>query len=131
MCGKIESTDHALFKCPLAVFTWCVVRDALGLTNSPTNIRDCLRLKPGKNVQGVWVMFFASVCWVIWLVRNDWVFSNILVKSPLQVAYKAMSFVQRWCIMLKEGDQAAMKGWGDLLMAKLQQLKPCCLPASV
>uniref|UniRef100_A0A0D3H6S8 Uncharacterized protein n=1 Tax=Oryza barthii TaxID=65489 RepID=A0A0D3H6S8_9ORYZ len=38
---------------------------------------------------------------------------------------------KRWCIMLKEGDQAAMKGWGDLLMAKLQQLKPCCLPASV
>nr|BAD28361.1 hypothetical protein [Oryza sativa Japonica Group] len=61
LCGKIESTDHALFKCPLAVFTWCV----------------------------------------------------------------------RWCIMLKEGDQAAMKGWGDLLMAKLQRLKPCCLPASV
>uniref|UniRef100_A0A0E0QRB3 Uncharacterized protein n=1 Tax=Oryza rufipogon TaxID=4529 RepID=A0A0E0QRB3_ORYRU len=48
-----------------------------------------------------------------------------------KVAYKAMSFVQRWCIMLKEGDQAAMKGWGDLLMAKLQRLKPCCLPASV
>uniref|UniRef100_A0A0E0IJF2 Uncharacterized protein n=1 Tax=Oryza nivara TaxID=4536 RepID=A0A0E0IJF2_ORYNI len=52
-------------------------------------------------------------------------------RRPATLAYKAMSFVQRWCIMLKEGDQAAMKGWGDLLMAKLQQLKPCCLPASV
>lgn len=38
-------------------------------------------------------MLVASVCWAIWLTRNEWVFSNILVKSPLQVTYKSISFV--------------------------------------
>lgn len=110
---------------------WCVVRDVLGLTISPMNIRDCLGLMKRKNVQGVWVMLFASVCWALWLIRNDWVFSNILAKSPLQITYKALSFIQQWCIMLKEGDQATMKGWCELLMAKLQQLKPCRLLVTI
>lgn len=48
LCGKIESTNHILFYCPLAIFTSCVVRDALGLTKNPINIRDCLGLVKGK-----------------------------------------------------------------------------------
>lgn len=76
-------------------------------------------------------MLITSVCWAIWLTRNDWVFSNILVKSPLQVAYKSLSFVQRWCILLKEDDQVTMKRWCELLMKKLNRLKPCNLPIDI
>lgn len=60
------------------MFTWCVVRDALGLTSNPVNIRDCLGL--------------VNVCWMLWLTRNDRFFSDILVKSPLQVTYKSVFY---------------------------------------
>ena len=36
----------------------------------------------------------AAVGWSLWKIRNDLVFSNIAIKSPKQVAYKALGFLK-------------------------------------
>ena len=48
----------------------------------------------------------AAVGWSLWKIRNDLVFSNIVIKSPKQVAYKALGFLKKWSILArKEGAQ--------------------------
>jgi hypothetical protein len=35
-CDKLETTDHILFQCPIAVYLWTFLRVSLGWQNSPT-----------------------------------------------------------------------------------------------
>jgi len=39
-----------------------------------------------------WIV--AAVGWALWKFRNDLVFSNIIDKSPKQVAYRAYGFLK-------------------------------------
>jgi RsiW-degrading membrane proteinase PrsW (M82 family) len=47
-----------------------------------------------------WVM--AAVGWALWKTRNDLIFSNIVIKSPKQVAYLALGFLKQWTVMEKK-----------------------------
>jgi hypothetical protein len=42
VCGKCEYLDHMLFKCPLAVFLWVFVSEALGWQGYPRSMEDLL-----------------------------------------------------------------------------------------
>uniref|UniRef100_J3MK10 Reverse transcriptase zinc-binding domain-containing protein n=1 Tax=Oryza brachyantha TaxID=4533 RepID=J3MK10_ORYBR len=35
LCNAVEDSKHIFFSCPLALFTWCLCRDALGLRKIP------------------------------------------------------------------------------------------------
>jgi hypothetical protein len=39
---------------------------------------------------------FAACFWAIWLVRNDWVFEDKLLKDVMQLPHKVMSFLMQW-----------------------------------
>jgi hypothetical protein len=85
-------------------------------------LKDRKKFKP-------WISLIGGVCWAIWIIRNDWVFENILVKSPLYVVYKSLSFIQKWRILLKEEDQELLGGWCEAIRIKLNQVRPHVLPA--
>lgn len=87
-------------------------------------LKDRKKFKP-------WISLIGGVCWAIWIIRNDWVFENILVKSPLYVVYKSLSFIQKWRILLKEEDQELLGGWCEAIRIKLYQVRPHVLPASL
>jgi len=40
------------------------------------------------------LVILAAVVWSLWKYRNDWVFNNVLIKSPKSIAYK-VSFKQK------------------------------------
>ena len=85
--------------------TWCWVRDSLGWASSPTSISSFQENSlscagDGKSMLMWWVM--AAVGWSLWKTRNDLVFSNIVIKSPKQVAYKTLGFLKQWIKMAKE-----------------------------
>lgn len=126
-----QTTNHILFKCPLAVFGWCVIRDALNLVSLPNNLWECMSLLKDRKKFKPWISLIGGVCWAIWIIRNDWVFENILVKSPLYVVYKSLSFIQKWHILLKEEDQELLGGWCEAIRIKLNQVRPHVLPASL
>lgn len=64
-----------------------------------------------------WII--VGVGWVLWKTRNDLMMSNIIVKSPKQVAYKALGFLKQWTIIEggheQDGRDAAedegLSGW--------------------
>lgn len=80
--AKTGTTNHIMFRCSLAVFSWYAIKEALQLQFIPKNLWECINLVRGKGVSTVWVLFSASLCWALWLTRNDWVFNNVLVKLP-------------------------------------------------
>jgi hypothetical protein len=56
----------------------------------------------------------ATVGWSSWKTKNDQVFSNIVIKTPKQVAYKSM---KQWTKLSKNG---SMK---ESLVEKLKEVQ--------
>ena len=46
--------------------------------------------------------------WALWKSRNDLVFSNIIAKSPKQVAYRVFGFLKQW-LKLREDAHSKME----------------------
>jgi len=59
-----------------------------------------------------WVM--AAVGWALWKTRNELVFSNTMIKTPKQVAYKVLGFLKQWS-MLEKKDGTTKESWLDKL----------------
>lgn len=78
-----------------------MIKESLGLDLTPGNLGDVLAMFKKKLGSSMGVFLVVVCVWTIWLNRNDWVFENILVKSPLQVAYKAVAMMQRWKELLR------------------------------
>jgi hypothetical protein len=87
-CHVEESVDHLMFKCPVVVFVWAVIRDGLKWRNAPKSVMDFrenfLQARGNKGLGGVAVLIWVCVCWVLWLNRNDCVFNNKIVSSPVR-----------------------------------------------
>uniref|UniRef100_I1NQW5 Reverse transcriptase zinc-binding domain-containing protein n=1 Tax=Oryza glaberrima TaxID=4538 RepID=I1NQW5_ORYGL len=48
-----------------------------------------------------------------------------------KVAYKALSFSQKWSVLLREEERVILGGWHEAGLGKLVQLKPQHLPSSI
>lgn len=118
--------SHVLFTCSIARFVWVIIRDALGFNLIPGNLGDALNLFKKKLGRNLGVFMVAACIWTIWTTRNNWVFDNILVKSPLQVAFKAVATMQRWKELLKEGGRRQVGLWRDKILENLAQLRQHC-----
>jgi hypothetical protein len=74
-CEQEESVDHLLFQCPIAIATWCWIRDSLGWHGCPSSISSFQNFRVegrGSREALRWVM--AAVGWALWKTRNDLVF---------------------------------------------------------
>lgn len=131
LCGNVETTSHVLFCCPLAVFAWCVIKEALNIQFHPANFWDWVRVWDKKKEHRLWIFLLGCVCWALWIIRNDWVFENNLVSSPLQTVYKALSFAHKWGILLGKEEQAVLGDWCEAILKKLNHLRIRDLPASL
>ena len=120
-CGVEETVNHLLFQCPIARVTWCWVRDSLGWPGAPTsitNFQDLFLMHGDGDRKALmwWVM--AAVGWALWKSRNDLVFSNIVIKSPKQVAYKSFGLMKQW-IKLAKKDGAMKEAWVEKLTEEM------------
>jgi hypothetical protein len=48
--------------------------------------------------------------WALWKIRNDLIFSNNVIKSPKQIAYKVLGFLKQWSLLEKK-DGANKEAW--------------------
>jgi hypothetical protein len=71
-----ESVDHLIFRCPIVVFMWAVLRDDLKWRRISKSVKDFMEnfllCKGPKGVGVVWFLF-GTVCWTLWLNRNDFI----------------------------------------------------------
>lgn len=96
--------DHLLFRCRLATFGWCWIRDSLGWDSTPVDAGDFeskfTTTLGGSNNRSM-VMIMATNSWALWRTRNDLVFSNHIIKSLKEISYKILGFLQHWKNLLK------------------------------
>jgi hypothetical protein len=103
---ELESTDHVLFNCPLAVFLWFFVRDRLGWSSVPDSCKSLAAVVGKYSSKGKIctrkLFISAGVMWTLWKTRNAWVFEDKMVASPGDIAYKLVALLTFWKPMLQK-----------------------------
>jgi hypothetical protein len=51
------------------------------------------------------VYLLGCLAWSLWLIRNDFVFNDVLIASPDVSVFRTISFMQKWKILNKERNQ--------------------------
>jgi hypothetical protein len=105
-CGKLESSYHILFQCPIVVFLWSFMKDYLGWETSPFSwdsffqgvVDRCRGVK-----QGLTLSLCAGAQWSIWKARNDVVFNKKTLSSPVVLIYKTIMLVKTWFLFCRKG----------------------------
>lgn len=92
----LETTDHILFQCPMASLVWCICRDAFDSSIIPRSFEDFYLINGslGGDDLRVLLSLLAAVCWVLWSTRNNMIFREKLVYSPLSLMFQINSFLQ-------------------------------------
>lgn len=103
LCDRSEDAVHICFNCPIATFAWCVCRDALDWGRIPFNFEDFFRLYgfDTSKTSRLNTMILAALIWTLWSARNDMIFRNKLISSPLIISFRLIGFLLQWKILLK------------------------------
>jgi hypothetical protein len=89
-CAK--TVDHLFFNCGFAKFIWRIIEIATGL-QAPFGLVQFFgqwlnAFKP--DLKRMICVGAAAVAWSTWLCRNDMVFNNVTIQSPLQVIFRSI-----------------------------------------
>lgn len=103
LCGATEFIDHTFFSCPLGVFVWSCLRDSIGWDGFPTSTTELMNgwLNKPTTSKHIGLFFFAGFLWAIWRNRNKMAIERKFPRSPSEVLWCGISFVQRWEILLR------------------------------
>lgn len=125
LCGEVESVDHLFFACTPARFLWCCLRDILGWSYVPRTRNELIeKLKdPGIKSNLFYICIFSAVCWVIWLVRNDFVFNNKCLSGITLMAHKVVMLLQQWSPLVAQKFSGEVEHFKDSLRAQIKELE--------
>jgi len=81
----------------------------------------------------VFLTLLAAVCWVLWSTRNNMIFREKLVYSPLSLMFQINSFLQLWRILSSKDTEkidkiffffaGSAEGTGDQISLRLGGIK--------
>jgi hypothetical protein len=66
-CEQEESADHLLCQCPMAIATWCWIRDSLGWHGNPTSISSFQNLLTCNSGEGRGARMCYGGSWRPWV----------------------------------------------------------------
>jgi hypothetical protein len=96
----------------------CSSKDILDWSGLPTCMEDLIeKLIEGTNrTNRMFIIVFGCLAWSLWLIRNDFVFNEVIISSPSIGIFRTISFMQKWRILSKEKDQP----WINTVITKLK-----------
>jgi hypothetical protein len=71
------------------------------------------------------IMFiFAGFSWALWTTRNKMAIEHKFPKSPTDVIFLALSYLQRWAVLLKEADRERLETIKGEILSWMKTFKP-------
>ena len=123
-CQQNETAVHLFFGCSNAKTIWGTLGSVLGTATCPRSLWQCIVwlhkfVRWGKQFH---MLILASVCWAIWITRNEITFDKKVVRSPLVIIYTMCSFLRYWAGLYGNDDSEKIKEGADQLMYKAAML---------
>jgi hypothetical protein len=103
----------------LPKFLWHFCKDTFAWNLVPENVeqfQEGVQERSDKKTKSVLIFLFGCVSWSLWLIRNDFVFNNIVISAPEVGIYHFLSFMQRWRVLCKGKDRLQV----DIAVQNLQ-----------
>jgi hypothetical protein len=127
VCGLGESIDHIFFRCVLAKMFWTILKEVFDLESIPRSLMELSEVwLQGKGPLPIrLIMFsFAGLSWILWIARNKMATEKTFPKSPSDVLSAALSLVQKWTTLLKEGDRLRILQMKDMVVCWMRNFSP-------
>jgi hypothetical protein len=84
-------------------FLQLIMSDHILLAFSTSNFRAFRNLQcKGNDHKGLALLGTATVCWSIWLGRNELIFENKISLSPLQVIFTVAQRLRAWAVLQRQ-----------------------------
>jgi len=106
---------------------WGFLQEIFKWNNYPTSLKDFSESwTQGKGPLPTRLILFVFVgfAWAIWINRNRMAIQHEFPKYPSNIIYSALTFMQKWSILLKEDDWARVKQEKDDIMLWIGDFKP-------
>lgn len=108
-CDFDESINHLLFDCQMSRFIWRIVQISFNISppKSINHIFNDRLFGVNKNLRNKILVGTCTLCWAIWLSRNDMVFNNAraVTVTTMQVIFKCTYWIRFWALLQKEEDK--------------------------
>lgn len=111
LCGAVEISDHIFFRCPLATYSWCCLRDTFGWYSFPTSTADFMEswLHNALGVhKALYLFIYAGFLWATWRKRNKMAIEKTFPKHTSEVMLYIIFFLQKWEVLLKDEDRSKL-----------------------
>lgn len=130
VCGITESVNHIFFDCPIARMIWGFFREIFKWHDCPTSMKSLSEMwihGKGPLATSLTLFIFAGFTWAIWNNRNKMAIEHKFPKSPSDIIYIALSFMQKWSLLLKEDDRQRILQVKDEIICWMKSFKPSLL----
>lgn len=104
----------------IKIFFWLMLRGKIQVVSQLEKMKwaDSRSCKSNP----ILLSFFAADSWAIWLMRNDWMFSNKLVSDASHLPYKAVSCLLQWRKLAPTKERSTLDASSDLLLANIRRM---------
>jgi hypothetical protein len=108
-CSSLETIQHLFIDCHFARFIWNSIHITFGI-QPPSNI---------AHMFGSWLIGIrprlrehicvglTTLCWAIWLNRNDMVFNRFKSNTSMEVIFRATYWTRTWSLLFKDEEAKA------------------------
>ena len=106
-----------IFDCSFAKFIWRIVRITfnIDILKSISHVYRLWLSKYRANIKYQIFVWVGTICWAIWISRNDIVFNKVRFFTPMQVIYKGTHWIRTWSVFQKEEKRNILKQAGASL----------------
>jgi hypothetical protein len=119
-CDEHESISHSFFECVVVKAVWYYVNDFLNMTVGADYISIASKWL-SRDKYYVANTISAAVLRGIWLIRNEFVFHNLVWADVKMVLRKVLTLIVEWRPIYKATKVEAMERWCTFLEQKLKE----------
>lgn len=125
--SRIETVNHIFFECVIAKLIWSLLKDVFHWPEVPYSIKSLSETwLMGKGPLPIKLLLFcfAGFAWAIWTNRNKMAIEHKFPGAPTDVIFVALSFMQKWSLLLKEEDCQRVQQVKETILEGLKHFKP-------